>query len=99
MLTIITILVYVVVYYVSSRWFKGINDTYNQTGVDKANGWALVIFGIANVIAMCLVFSTLLYEVSGNMESFFMMVVLLGSIVFSVSITWVWKTYQERKKR
>lgn len=99
MLTIIALLACIAVYYVSSRWFKSINDALNRNEVDKTNGWALVIFGIANVIAMCLVFSTLLYEVSGNMESFFMMAVLLGSIVFSVSITWVWKTYQERKKR
>lgn len=98
MFTIIAILACVIIYYVSSLWFKNVNDTLNRDEVDKTNGWALSIYGIVNVIPMCLVIGTFQYDVSGSTEGFKAVLILLVSIVFSVSITWVWKTYQERKK-
>lgn len=99
MFTMIALLACAVTYYVSSRWFKSINDALNRNEVDKTNGWALSIFGIVNVIPMCLVIGTFQYDVSGSTEGFKAVLILLVSIVFSVSITWVWKIYQERKKR
>lgn len=94
MLTIIALITCVIVYYVSSRWFKGINDALNRNEVDKTNGWSLSIFAIVNVISMSLVICAATYEVSGDTEVFWIMAYLLISIIFSVSITWIWKTYK-----